>query len=177
MADFILSRVRSLSAPGRAIFYQGLAKQRPASRSGRFIKADLSRPASLNGRFIKNDRFSKAEDKGSGRDGRFINQKRPNGQISRFSPQMVPCKQFISHFYEGLAKPVAVLSRPASPNGRFKPMAVLSSTRASMAVLSTMAALSRPAQRLMAALSRPMAALSRRYKGGRIHSGALKHRV
>ena len=31
---------------------------------------------------------------------------------------MVPCKQFISHFYEGLAKPVAVLSRPASPNGQ-----------------------------------------------------------
>ena len=138
--------------------------------------AVLSRPASLNGRFINNGRFSKA----GGRDSRFINQKRPNGQISRFSPQMVPCKQFISNFffmkgwqsrwpfYQDRPAPMAVLS---------KPMAVLSSTRASMAVLSTMAALSRPAQRLMAALSRPMAALSRRYKGGRIHSGALKHRV
>ena len=50
MADFILSRIRSLSAARPSHFYQGLAKRmatlsRPASRSGRFIKAD--------GRFIK----------------------------------------------------------------------------------------------------------------------------
>ena len=47
MADFILSRIRSLSAARPSHFYQGLAKRiaalsRPASRSGRFIKADGS---------------------------------------------------------------------------------------------------------------------------------------
>ena len=47
MVDFILSRIRSLSAARPSHFYQGLAKRiavlsRPASRSGRFIKADGS---------------------------------------------------------------------------------------------------------------------------------------
>ena len=50
IADFILPRIRSLSAAKPSHFYQGLAKRsavlsRPASRSGRSIKGD--------GRFIK----------------------------------------------------------------------------------------------------------------------------
>ena len=50
IADFILPRIRSLSAAKPSHFYQGLAKRfavlsRPASRSGRFITGD--------GRFIK----------------------------------------------------------------------------------------------------------------------------
>ena len=125
--------------------------------------AVLSKPASLNGRLINHDRFSKVEDKASGR---FINQKRPNGPTSRFRPQMaVPCKQFISGqaepFYQRLAKPVAVLSRPASPNGRFIKADGRFIKRA----------------RPMAALSRPMAVLSRCYKGGCGDSGPLKRRV
>ena len=50
IADFILPRIRNLSAAKPSHFYQGLAKRfavlsRPASRSGRFVKGD--------GRFIK----------------------------------------------------------------------------------------------------------------------------
>ena len=50
IVEFILPRIRSLSAAKPSHFYQGLAKRlavlsRPASRSGRFIKGD--------GRFIK----------------------------------------------------------------------------------------------------------------------------
>ena len=124
MVDFILSRIRSLSAARPSHFYQGLAKRiavlsRPASRSGRFIKADgsfikagqpmavLSTMAALSrlrtrpqwplyqseaakspdlldlgcGWPISYGRFIKVEDQASGRSGRFINQKRPNGQI------------------------------------------------------------------------------------------------
>ena len=45
IADFILPRIRSLSAAKPSNFYQGLAKRfavlsRPASRSGRFVKGD-----------------------------------------------------------------------------------------------------------------------------------------
>ena len=64
----------------------------------------------------------------SGRNGRFINQKRPNGQISyiwvaacRF--HTVPCKEFISGqaelFLARAGKANGRLSRPASRNGRF----------------------------------------------------------
>ena len=83
--------------------------------------------------------------------GRIINQKRTNGQISRFGLRMAePYKEFIS----GQAEPflsracrMATLSRPASRSGRFikadcnfMPMAALSKLRttpmAAMAVLS-----------------------------------------
>ena len=95
------------------------------------VKEALNRDkkdASLNGRFINNGRFIKAEDQTSGRNGRFINQKRPNGQISyiwvaacRF--HTVPCKEFISGqaelFLARAGKANGRLSRPASRNGRF----------------------------------------------------------
>ena len=68
------------------------------------------------------------EDQTSGRNGRFINQERPNGEISRFGRlHIVPYKEFMSgqaepFFNKGLAKQIAalsgVLSRPAS-NCRF----------------------------------------------------------
>ena len=91
---------------------------------GNLIKA-VCRFIKANGHFIKADgRFIKT----NGRNGRFINRKRPNGQMSRYRLRML---DFIlsrirslsaarpSHFYQGLAKPMAVLSWPASFNGRF----------------------------------------------------------
>ena len=69
--------------------------------------------------FINNGRFIKVEDQASGRNGRFINQKRTNDQISSFGLRMA---DFIlsrirslsaakpSHFFnQGLAKRLAVL--------------------------------------------------------------------
>ena len=70
----------------------------------------------------------KGEDQASGRNGRFINQKRTNGQISSFGLRMA---DFIlsrirrlsaarpSNFFGRLAKRMATLSRPASRSGRF----------------------------------------------------------
>ena len=71
MADFILSRIRSLSAAKPSPFFGRLAKRmatlsRPA--------AVLSKPMAFLSSFINNGRFIKVED----RNGRFIKQKRPN---------------------------------------------------------------------------------------------------
>ena len=74
--------------------------------------AVLAKPASFDGRFINNGRFVKAEDQASGRNGRFINQKRPNGQTSLSAARP-------SNFYKWPAKRMAALSRPASRSGRF----------------------------------------------------------
>ena len=43
--------------------------------------AVLSKPMAVLSSFINNGRFIKVEDQVNGRNGRFINQKRPNGQI------------------------------------------------------------------------------------------------
>ena len=77
MADFILSRIRSLSAARPSPFFGRLAKRmatlsRPA--------AVLSKPMAFLSSFI-NGRFIKVEDQASGRNGRFIKQKRPNCEI------------------------------------------------------------------------------------------------
>ncbi|MCR9103479.1 MAG: hypothetical protein NXI25_26275 [bacterium] len=89
VADFILSHISSLSAAGQAIFIKDWQSEWPLYQGRPSAvavvskpMAVLSRPASLDGRFINNGRFVKAEDQASGRNGRFINQKRPNGQIS-----------------------------------------------------------------------------------------------
>ena len=99
-------------------------------------------------------RKNKGEDQGSGRNGRFIN-KRTNGQISRFGLRMA---DFIlsrlrsssvakpSHFYQGLAEWQLYQGRPAA-------VAVYQSRRQPMAVLSTMAALSRLRTKPVAAMA------------------------
>ena len=72
------------------------------------------------GRFIKNGRCVKIEDQASGRNGRFINQKRANGQICRFGLRMV---DFILSRTSSLSTARSSLFRkswqPASRNGRF----------------------------------------------------------
>ena len=88
IADFILSRIRSLSAAKPSHFYQGLAEWQVAGQpQWPFIKFYQGRPA--YGRFINNGRFFKIDAQASGRNGRFINQKRANGQICRFGLRMV----------------------------------------------------------------------------------------
>ena len=98
-ADFILPRIRSLSAAKPSQFYQGLAKQlavlsRPTAvavlwkgwqsewqlyQGPPAAAAVLSKPMAVSSSFINNGRFTKVEDQASGRNGCFINQKRPNG--------------------------------------------------------------------------------------------------
>ena len=143
--------------------------------------AALSRPASLNDVLATAARFIKAEDQASGRDGRFINQKRTNGQIPGFGARIViffnlPYKEFINgrathEFWVSSKNEVAVLSRQQQPNDYFN-RSELSFPRqksnlcwpfyqgrpASMAVLSAMAALSRARAKPVA----PMAVLSTR---------------
>ena len=79
------------------------------------------------GRFITNGRCVKIEDQASGRNGRFINQKRANGQICRFGLRMV---DFILSRTSNLSTARSSLFRkswrssgrfirPASRNGRF----------------------------------------------------------
>ena len=91
MADFILSRIRSLSAAKQSHFYQGLAEGqlyqgRPAEVAVYQSRWQFyqGRPACC--RFINNGRFFKIEDQASGRNGRFINQK---CRICRFRLRMV----------------------------------------------------------------------------------------
>ena len=86
MADFILSRVRSLSAAKPSHFYQGLAEWRLYQGRLAAVAVYQSRLQFYQGRpaygsFIHNGRFFKIEDKASGRNGRFINQER---RICRF---------------------------------------------------------------------------------------------
>ena len=69
MADFILSRIRSLSAAKPSHFYQGLAEWQ------------LYRG--------RNCHFFKIEAQASGRNGRLVNQNRANGQICGFGLRMV----------------------------------------------------------------------------------------
>ena len=79
------------------------------------------------GRFIKNGRCVKIEEQASGRNGRFINQKRANAQICRFGLRMV---DFILSRTSSLSTARSSLFRkswqssgrfirPASRNGRF----------------------------------------------------------
>ena len=90
--------------------------------------AVLSKPMAVLSSFINNGRFVKIEDQASGRNGRFIKQKRPNAWIRaadcRF--RIAPCKEFISGqaepffikgwqsdwpFYQGRPAALAVLSK------------------------------------------------------------------
>ena len=89
---------------------------RPASRSGRLSKPIAGRPA--YGRFIKNCCFFKIEAQASGRNGRFINEKRANGQICRFGLRMV---DFILSRASSLSTARSSLFRKSwlSRNGRF----------------------------------------------------------
>ena len=94
MADFILSRIRRLSAVKPSHFYPGLAEWqlyqgRPAAMAVYQSRWQLCQGRPAYGRFIKNGRCVKIEDQASGRNGRFINQKRANGQICRFGLRMV----------------------------------------------------------------------------------------
>ena len=88
--------------------YQGQANGRCIKATAKLI-AVLSRPASLSGRFLNNGRCIKANCS-------FIGQMLQMADFiwSRVS-SLSAAK--LSYFYQGLAKPVAVLSRPASPNG------------------------------------------------------------
>ena len=99
MADFILSRVRSLSAAKPSHFYQGLAELQLYQGRLAAVAVYQSRLQFYQGRpaygsFINNGRFFKIEDEASGRNGRFINQKR---RICRFGRRfhIAPHKQFI----------------------------------------------------------------------------------
>ena len=98
MADFILSRIRSLSAAKPSHFYQGLAewqlyRGRLAAVAVYQSRLQFYQGRPAYGRFIKNCRFFKIEAQASGRNGRLVNQNRANGQICGF--HIVPHKQFI----------------------------------------------------------------------------------
>ena len=91
MADFILSRIRSLSAAKPSHFYQGLAEGqlyqgRPAAVAVYQSRWQFYQGRPAYGRFINNGRFFKIQDQASGRNGRFINQK---CRICRFRLRMV----------------------------------------------------------------------------------------
>ena len=82
MADFILSRVRSLSAARPSNFYEGWQSELQFYQGPPAAVAVLSLPMAVLLSFINNGRFIKVEDQASGRNCRFINQKRPNCKIS-----------------------------------------------------------------------------------------------
>ena len=80
--------------------------------------AVLSKPMAFLSSFINKGRFIKVKDQASGRNGRFIKQKRPNCQISKIRAadcrfHIAPYKEFIS----GQAEPF--LSRAGKAIGRF----------------------------------------------------------
>ena len=119
MADFILPRIRSLSAAKPSHFYQGLAEWqlyqgRPAAVA---VYQVLSRPA--YGRFVNH--------------GRFINEKRANCQICRFGLRMVDFTLSRASSLQRpgeLAKPVAALSdRPAAMAALSKPASSKASSK------------------------------------------------
>ena len=88
-------------------------------------------------------RIIKGEDQGSGRNGRFLN-KRTNGQICRFGLRMA----------DFILSRLRSSSRPASRSGRFiKADGSFIKAGQPMAVLSTMAALSRLRTRPVAAMA------------------------
>ena len=122
---------------------------RPASRSGRFIKAD--------GRFIKfYQQWPLYQGRGPGQWPQWPFSSSRSGQIARSPRFGLRIVDFIlprirslsaakpSHFYQGLAKGFAVLSRPAAAVERRWPF--YQGRPASIAVLATVAALSRPGQ-------------------------------
>ena len=82
MADFILSRIRSLSAARPSNFSEGWQSEWQLYQGPPAAVAVLSKPMAVLSSFINNGRFIKVEDQASGRNCRFINQKRPNCKIS-----------------------------------------------------------------------------------------------
>ena len=120
MADFICPEKGAYQRPSRAIFIKGEWQLYQGRLAAVGLSKPIGRPA--YGRFIKNCRFFKIEAQASGRNGRFINQKRANGQICRFGLRMV---DFILSRTSSLSTARSSLFRksrfirPASRNGRF----------------------------------------------------------
>ena len=125
---------------------------RPASRSGRFTK-----PVAVLSSFINNGRFIKAKDQASGRNGRFIKQKRPNCRISQLRAadcrfHIAPYKEFISGqaepFLSRVGKAICRFIKAGQPQRAFyqRRWPFYQGRPASIAILATVAALSRPGQ-------------------------------
>ena len=112
---------------GQAEPFLSRAWGRPAAVAVYQSRWQLYQGRPAYGRFIKNGRCVKIEDQASGRNGRFVNQKRANGQICRFGLRMVdfilPRTSSLSTARSSLFRKSWQSSgrfiRPASRNGRF----------------------------------------------------------
>ena len=119
--------------------------------------AVLSKPMAVLSSFINNGRFIKVEDQASGRNGRFTKQKRPNCKICyiraadcRF--HIAPYKEFIrpsrAIFLSRAGKAICRFMKAGQPQWPFyqRRLPFYQGRPASIAVLATAAASSRPGQ-------------------------------